>query len=671
MRHVIHLFTMAAGACLFFPPKVTADERPARGGRLHNLKVLSDKVDDVTTAENILKSFVKPRMTDAERARALWTAAVKYRHQASPPNEFLAADWEAHDPVKLFNVYGYCMCCCSSALIEALNRLDGREARGRILNGHSVPEVNYGGSWHMYDASLLTYFPKPGSGDAASVDEITAAVRGWYEQNPGYRGDRAKLTRLMSSDGWTGWKSKGPALLANCPYYKLGFFPARTHGWNDTMAEYDRKSEVYEYGYQVGHRALLSLRPGESFTREAGNRGLHVNGDPRWQGLKAKAPLGDLVFLTDFYRAYQGGLVGNGYHRYAPDLAAGGLAAGAEVYENLAAGGGPALHLKTGGKPGVAVIPMASPYVYLGGRVTLEAVRKTKVDAVALSISTNNGRTFTPLWTADKVGRSRAVVELRDKIARRYAYWLKVEITSAAADGAGLDTLAVENHIQHSPRTLPWIGKGANTITVTANGNPALGSRAITCRISRDARFAKNETSGSMGVEFSKLEVRDGSCWWKGGVGSITVPIETPGDLAALRLCTQFRARGVKDLVRALVSFDGGKTWQEAARMAGPTQGRTEVHRFTQVPRGTKKAVLRYELSGNNTIGILSFRVDADYHDPLAAPAFRPFEVVHRWKENGHEKEHRERIARLPHSYPIKAAGVPEMVAVTVAMPAK
>jgi hypothetical protein len=43
------------------------------------------------------------------------------------------------------------------------------------------------------------------------------------------------------------------------------------------MAEYDRTGEVYEYGYHVGHRALFSLRSGESFVREAGNRGLHVN----------------------------------------------------------------------------------------------------------------------------------------------------------------------------------------------------------------------------------------------------------------------------------------------------------------------------------------------------------------------------------------------------------
>src|SRR5262249_57516096 len=97
---------------------------------------------------------------------------VKWGHGAGAREESLAADWEVHDPVKLFNVYGYCMCCCSSAVLEALNRLDGREARGRILTGHSVPEVKYGGGWHMYDASLLNYFPRPGDGEVASVDEI-------------------------------------------------------------------------------------------------------------------------------------------------------------------------------------------------------------------------------------------------------------------------------------------------------------------------------------------------------------------------------------------------------------------------------------------------------------------------------------------------------------------
>src|SRR5438105_1902949 len=137
-RFLAAAFTIIA---LSVAPTFGDEPRPA-GVRVNNLKVLSDKIDDVTSVENILKSFTKPGMTDADRAKGIWTAAVKYRHQTAPPNEHLAADWEAHDPVKIMNVYGYCMCCCCSSIIEALNRADGREARGRLLTGQIVPELS-------------------------------------------------------------------------------------------------------------------------------------------------------------------------------------------------------------------------------------------------------------------------------------------------------------------------------------------------------------------------------------------------------------------------------------------------------------------------------------------------------------------------------------------------
>src|SRR3954467_13661516 len=100
----IGLWPALAMSALLLAPTAFAQSRA--GGRVNNLKVLSDKIDDVTTPENILKSFVKPGMSYADRAKALWTAAVRYRHQSAPPTEELCGEWEAHDPVKIFNVYG-------------------------------------------------------------------------------------------------------------------------------------------------------------------------------------------------------------------------------------------------------------------------------------------------------------------------------------------------------------------------------------------------------------------------------------------------------------------------------------------------------------------------------------------------------------------------------------
>jgi hypothetical protein len=648
--------TFLLAAILLTPGLALAD-----GGRVNGLKVLSDKVDDVSTVEQIVRSFVKPGMTDQQRAEALWRAAVKYRHQQVPANEYLDGDEHAHDPVKVFNVYGYCQCCCSSAILEALNRKDGRESRGRILNGHSVPEVRYQDAWHMFDASLITYFPRPDDSVAASVDEITASVADWYETHPGYRKNPSKILDLMRRDGWMGWKAEGPRLLAHCPFYRLGYLPARTHGWAATMAEYDRKPEVFEYGYQVGHRALFSLRPGESFVREAGNRGLHVNGDRDWDGLKARVPEKDLAYVPEYDPGYRGGIVGNGKHIYAPNLKAGDLERGAEVFENLESGPG-GLRVKDRSRPGVVVIAMSSPYVYLTGRMIIDST--APMDRWFVTVSTDNGRTFRQPDVITGNG-TRSTVNFGG-IARRYAYWIKIELR----EDAGIGSLAVENEFQHAPRTLPRIEKGKNTITVAAGLDPTLATKTISGRIAARPGFTKNETAEAMGVVFDNLNLEHNACWWKSGTGVMTVPIDVPGDLVSLGFSAMIRARGPLDRVRALTSVDDGKSWREVAVMPGPTQGRTHHVRIDDWPSGVRKALLRFELTGDNTIGVQSFRVDADHRDPLATREFRPFRVVHRWTEGGKDRSHAETIRALPAAYTIEAGADPEMISVSYEMPA-
>ncbi len=396
--------------------------------------------------------------------------------------------------------------------------------------------------------------------------------------------------------------------------------------------------------------------------REAGNRGLHVNMDvdPKWEGLKAKAPENDLVYVKEYLPGYRGGLVANGVHRYAPAVVKGDLERGAEVYENLTSGAGSAIRARESGRPGVLVIPLISPYVYLGGKLKLVASGRSSLDVLKVSISTNNGRTFVPVFSETQGKRRTATVDLKDKIFRRYAYWLRVELEG----GTALESLEVENDFQHAPRTVPWLDKGKNTITVAADRDTAIATRSIACRITADPAFNKNETSTTMGVVFDNVDVRGDACWWKGGTGTMTVPVEVPGDLVSLRFSTQFRARSPKDRIRVTASADNGRAWREVAVLQGPTQGRTEHVRAEKWPVKTRKVLLRFEMTGNNTAGVQSFRIDADYHDPMAARALRPFRVVHRWKEGAREKMHAETIARLPAKYTIQAASEPEMVSV-------
>lgn len=150
----------------------------------------------------------------------------------------------------------------------------------------------------------------------------------------------------------------------------------------------------------------------------------------------------------------------------------------------------------------------------------------------------------------------------------------------------------------------------------------------------------------------------------------MSVPIDVPGDLVALGFSAQVRARSEKDLVHIIASTDGGTTWRTVADMKGPTQGRTGYFRVADWPGGTRRVLLRFEMTGNNTVGVQSFRVDADYRDPLAAKTIHPFRVVHRWTEQGRAKTHTELITKLPAKYVIRTSGDPEMDSVVYEMAA-
>src|SRR5258707_1234879 len=87
---------------------ITAGVFAADAGIVSHIKVLSDKVEDVSSIEAWKKSFTKDSMTDEQKALAVWETVVKFRHQDIPPNEFLTGDGgDVHDPIKTFNVYGY------------------------------------------------------------------------------------------------------------------------------------------------------------------------------------------------------------------------------------------------------------------------------------------------------------------------------------------------------------------------------------------------------------------------------------------------------------------------------------------------------------------------------------------------------------------------------------
>lgn len=639
-------WTGAAGP----PPAAPA---PRGAGVVSRVKVVSDKVPDVSTLEAWKRATIRDGMSDAEKGAAIWKSVFTWRHQDAPPAE-LRHEGCVHDPIRVFNVYGYGMCCCASAAVAALSRHCGLEARGRIINAHSVPEVQWDGKWHLVDSSLICYFPDA-QGRWLSVDEIIAGVADWYAKNPGYKGNDGKLREFMRGGGWR----KGPEVLARSPAYDdNGWLPAATHGWYSTMQEYDCKpGQVYEYGYTLGYELNIELRRGERILRNWSNRGLHVNmegGGGAPGCLAGKVGSGDLRYSPKLGDLAPG-RIGNGTQEYEVPLADGGFRDGALSAENLACtaedGAKPALHVKDASKPGVYVVRMPTSYVYLGGELAGAAV-VGEGGSLRIAFSDNHGLDWKDVARVDRSGELK--VDLKPFVYRRYDYRLRFEMSGK---GTGLDSLRIANDIQHSQRALPALGEGENRIAFSA-GPP---ESTITVEVS-SSHAERKDPRQVMPQDFHvKLDGVQPQYFMVGGTGKgdVTFPVATPGDMTRVRFGGHYRARDKADGWDLMVSFDDGRTFRKAGRLEGPTAGFCKYVSVGDVPAGTRQALVRFSGQQRNVACLFQVRIDADYRPPNGG--FAPVRVTYVWEENGQERKDVHVARAAEESWSIRCGAKPLM----------
>ena len=617
------------------------------------VSVTSDKVADVSSLEAWEKSFVVDGMTDDEKAQAVWRSVVAFRHQDEPPRELMRLDGHVHDPIKLFNVYGYSQCDCAAAAVAALGRAAGLEARGRSLQGHSVAELSVGGGWRMFDAAYIDQFPDA-TGNPAAVDDLVAAVSGWLSLHPTMAGNRAALLAMMADGTWR----DGPALLAASPYYNAaGLFPAHVQGWADTMSDYAVPSAVTEFGYTLGYRVHVQLRRGERLTRSWSNDGHHINDD---LGL-ACSSVSDVVGAGDLayspaYGDLAPGRVGSGVHEYALPLAGGAYRDGALTADNLADaaagdGAGPLVRAADASRPGVLVFAMPSSYVVLGGTLSL-TTRVQAGDHVDVSVSRNHGLDWTPVASVTTGGIQS--LDLGPFIRRGYDYELRVALVGA---GAGLDAVDVRDELQCSQRALPALARGDNQIRFSAG--PDEGT--ITLEGSTDPNSANLPYTALHPIVAG---LADAPLRPTAATGSISFPVTTPGDLVRLRFGTFFRARSADDRWDYAVSFDGGASFIPVAAAVGPAVDGEEFVTFSAVPPGTRRALVRFAGTQKNTLEMFDFRIDADYREPKGG--FAPVRVTYQWDEGGQPRSDTHVATTQATTYSIHCDAAPHMRALVV-----
>jgi len=658
----------------------------AQPAMVANVKVLSDPVRDVSSLEAWRASWIRPEMSDKDKALAIWECMVAHQYQDAPPLEFLNHENVVQDALKMMNVYGYSFCGVAANEIASLARYVGLKARISTINTHVVPEVWWDDGWHMLDASLINFFvvkDQPAdaingrfskalsnyavpNGRIASVEEVLAAVKGWYDQNPGYRdpaakegamprGNDARLRAFHQEGGWQGWK-RGPKLLADCPFYSDdGWLPAHTHGWYSTMQEYDGSTYFpYEGGYSMGYKVNLQLRPGEKLVRDWSNRGLHVNLDGAGEApgcLNARIGEGPLAYAPRFGDLAPG-RIGNGRLEYRVPLGDPMLEQTAMRYENLQADPGtkPVLQPRDPSRQGILELRLPCSYVYLKGEVVVDAV-VAEGGAVGVFLSDNNGLDWQEIGRIAVSGAAR--FDLGKQILRRYDYRLRL---LPKGKGTGLNNLFIGNDIQHSQRALPALAQGENRIAFSVG--PQEGTVTVEGSCFPADNRGLNLTWKDFHPEVKGLSENGLVC--QGEIGEISYRIETPAPMVGLTVFTHYRARSAKGQWDVQVSFDSGQTFRSVGTCLGPTVFSGVFLQVTDIPPGTRSALVRWQgTAGGNALMLFNQRLDADYALPNAG--FRPVKVTYLWEEGGIGKADVHVAAVPAETYTIRCESQPTM----------
>ncbi|MCL2639490.1 MAG: hypothetical protein FWD53_01460 [Phycisphaerales bacterium] len=621
----------------------TAVQSTFAQGVVSRVKVVSDKVEDVSSLEAWKKSFIKDGMTEQEKAIAIFNTVVKFRHQTAPPNEFIESGGNVHDPIKVFNVYGYNMCCCASGHLTALARNIGMEAQGWGINAHSVAEIKIDGKWGMLDPSLINYFVLPDK-TIAGVMDLHDSIFEFLSKNPDFKNlDKQGRYGVMRGGKW---RTNGPEALKGAVHFsENGWQPASTHAWGDTIMEFGgthvkdgRKPFIYDYATATGYEVNIQLRPGEKITRGWTNQGLHVNqlesGSRDVTGtdgsLNRYGPAwGDLNPVTR---------VGNGTIEYNLPLADGKFKTGMLTVENIATkaeSAGPAIHVKDAAQPATLIFRMPSSYVYLGGSLNLNAAIPAD-GSIAVSFSDTNGVNWKPLATLT-AGENK--IDLKPHNYRRYDYRLKFDMKGA---GTGLDAVQVVNIIQNSTRALPALDAGENKIAFTA------GSQEGTITVFGNMK----STNKNVSLDDFK-PTRDGD-------KLIVVPITTPGDIVRVRASSWYRCYRDADAFVAEASFDEGKTWVNVGTFDGVARSmsRQIALEGDKIPAGAKSVQFRTTKKGGGNLQDL--RIDIDYKEPNGG--FMPIKITYDWDGGSHTH-----IAKTANeNYTIKCDTKPVLKSITM-----
>lgn len=333
-----------------------------------------------------------------KRAFRIWRFIADHRYHWYPAEDGM----EIHDPIKLMNVYGYGFCDDSASSAEALfTRAGFPGARCWWITGHVIPEVKYGGAWHMLDPDLQVFYPGKNNRGVAGVDECQRM-------------------------DWLVDRVSGPEIAA--------IYGAR------------RTARVAQGEWETKHTMAMTLRPGESLER------CWYHWDKYHDNFQHQRPPVFGNGRLTWEPALDSELFKSGLESFT-NLAP------ADTDPAT-----PPLHPASTSHPAEVVLEMESPYLFVGGRLELGCVVPEEGDTIGIEFS-KDGKNWVALGAIRGPAPRRREVELDALIAPQqspacYRFLIRLTIRGSRPEVVGIERIKVTGEIQCAPAALPALEPG-------------------------------------------------------------------------------------------------------------------------------------------------------------------------------------------------------------------
>jgi len=607
------------------------------GAQVCNVKVLTDATPDYYDLKSMVRSITSRWPTPEEKCWAMFYWNHIARRQTSP---MMLHGLELTDPIRQFNDYGYTMCSTIAGVNCSIWDAMGLEVKYWDIALHTVSEVSYGGRWHVYDNSMSALYTLCDGRSIAGVEDVgrpgaCAASGGKTE-----RGHVARY-HCLTANG-----VKSFLTGADC----ARSLDEESHCFNPNALKY----RYYFFDWDRGHRYVLNLKQGESYTRYYHSLGK----EPKFYVPNHGKDPDQVVDGRSRFR-----LRGNGVWTFRPPLTAAAISGVVHSMKNMDAVEPQGLQAIDGLYGDVVFkIDGANAITAMTIKGTMEAVWS------CIYISTTNGMSWKEVWNDLKgqVEVTPVKVDLAGEVNGAYEVLVKFGLASKPLSSiARLRDVEIQTTTQLNAKTQPRLNLGSNTVYV-GRGAPTesivlwpdlRGDNAKPLIVESRNVATQKEHPGYMGAMHAAKAKEE---------AFVVFRIDAPRPITRLVYGGRLYNRAPKSHIDFLHSFDGGKTWSKSYSLT-ETKPPWDVIRYETVeaiPPGTKSALVKYAWSsseaGPSACSLYALRMEADY--PPADPAFKPLEVTFRWNEVQEDRSlvprsHTELVTRVPHRYTLNVGG--------------